>query len=557
MKVFWSSRTKLFWLSIAAINVLLAGCSAGLNQAQQVLETATNSLSGQLSGAIDEQVSVTGGEIRGNTREGGLREYLGVPYASPPLGEKRWQPPHPVEDWAGVRDASTIALPCYQPNSVSSFYDRSYTQMSEDCLTLNVWTRAEKTDEALPVMFWVHGGALVMGSGRDYDGAPLTDKGVVLVTINYRLGPFGFFAHPELSAESDNNTSGNQGFHDQIAALQWVQKNIQKFGGDPNNVTIFGESAGSWSMSVLQASPLARGLFHKVIGQSGARFIPLSHRAEETYGLSSAEDWGEKLAGMMSGSGDSSLAALRALDAQAINAIAATPEILNNFDRLTIVDGAVLPDEVNTIFASGNQADVPVLIGSNADEATTFDPALSTSEEVDYTALLKATVTTALPKAGEDLYELYPSDPAQARDSWTRLMTDMSFTQPMRLWADHMENAESPAYLYWWNWRPTIEGSDKYGAFHAAEIPYVFGNTTIFNIDDSAKERAFSETMMTLWTSFAKSGKPSVEGLAEWPAYATDNPVTAVLGAELTLDKGVRSAEIKKIQAAYDAMRAQ
>jgi len=171
-------------------------------------------------------------------------------------------------------------------------------------------------------------------------------------------------------------------------------------------------------------------------------------------------------------------------------------------------------------------------------------------------ALLKATITTALPTVGKDMYELYPHTPAQARDSWTRFMTDMSFTQPMRLWADHMQNEQSPAYLYWWNWRRTIEGSDKYGAFHAAEIPYVFGNTTVFNIDDSTKERDFSETMMTLWTSFAKTGRPSVEGVSDWPAYATDDPVTAVLGAELKLERGVRSEEIGTIQAACDAMRA-
>ena len=210
---------------------------------------------------LGASVEVSGGTITGNVREDGLYEYLGIPYAAPPVGDLRWQPPGAVIGWEGTRDATKRGLPCVQPGSLSAFYDRSYLETSEDCLTLNVWTRADTVAQGLPVMVWIHGGALVMGSGRDYDGAPLTERGVVLVTINYRLGPFGFYAHPELSAENSAGASGNQGFRDQIAALQWVRDNIAAFGGNPDNVTIFGESAGSWSMSVMQASPMARGLF--------------------------------------------------------------------------------------------------------------------------------------------------------------------------------------------------------------------------------------------------------------------------------------------------------
>jgi para-nitrobenzyl esterase len=225
---------------------------------------------------IQTKLEVDGGLIEGMAK-GSLKQYLGIPYAAPPVGELRWSPPQALNSWSGVRDASLNGKICHQPKQPTEFYDRGPDQstMSEDCLTLNVWTRANTSKEKLPVMVWFHGGALVWGSGSEYSGEELTKQGVILVTVNYRLGPFGFFSHPELSQET--GTSGNQGFRDQILSLKWVKENIDKFGGDPDNVTIFGESAGSWSVNVLQASPLSRGLFHKVIGQSGARLIPLTH----------------------------------------------------------------------------------------------------------------------------------------------------------------------------------------------------------------------------------------------------------------------------------------
>ncbi len=532
--------------SLILLPMWLAACSSN---------TEAPGLQAEVTVPVEQVVAVSGGMIQGNVREAGLKEYLGIPYAAPPTGERRWQPPAPLADWDGERDATQFGLPCYQPSALSAFYDRSYTQMSEDCLTLNVWTRANATNEALPVMVWVHGGALVMGSGTDYDGARLTAKGVVLVTINYRLGPFGFYAHPELSAEGDG-ASGNQGFRDQIAALTWVQENIKQFGGDPNNVTIFGESAGSWSMSELQASPKAQGLFHKVIGQSGARFIPLPDLHEARWGLPSGEGWGEQLAEVFSGTDAPNLAALRNLSAQAIlDAYAANPNVLFNFDLLTIVDGEVLPQEVNTIFAEGRQADVPVLVGSNADEATTFDPAIGATEAVDYGASLNALVNATLAGDKEAIFNLYPATPDVARDSLTRFNTDAMFTQPMRMWADYMGKVSSPVYLYWWNWRPVIDGSDKYGAFHAAEIPYVFGDLAMFDIETNEREAAFVDKMQTIWTNFAKTGNPSSDGIIDWPAYAQERPATAVLGAEIGLENGVRTKEVDAITAGYKARR--
>lgn len=533
-------------IALLALPLGLVACSSAPEP--QVVDSSAND-------TVSQVVRVTGGLVRGKDRAGNLQEFLGIPYAAPPIGARRWQPPARLVSWTGERDATKFGLPCYQPGSLSAFYDRSYTQMSEDCLTLNVWTRAEATDEALPVMVWVHGGALVMGSGIDYDGARLTAKGVVLVTVNYRLGPFGFYAHPELSAEG-GGTSGNQGFKDQIAALAWVQDNIEQFGGDPDNVTIFGESAGSWSMSVLQASPQARGLFHKVIGQSGARFIPLPDLKQARWGLPSAEGWGQELATIFAGAEAPDLAALRDLSAESIiSAYVANPKVLTNFDWLTIVDGDVLPDEVNKIFAEGRQADVPVLIGSNADEATTFDPAIGATATVDYAALLNQFVGATLAGDNKTVFDLYPAQAEVARDSYTRFNTDAMFTQPMRLWADYMGKVSSPAYLYWWNWRPVIDGSDQYGAFHAAEIPYVFGNLAMFDIEANPRDIAFADKMQTIWTNFAKNGNPSSNGIIDWPAYAQNKPTTGVLGPEIGLQEGIRSDEVDAITAGYTARR--
>ena len=537
---------KIF--TVTLILLLLSACSDN-TESDKVKTIASDDK------PISNFVSVTGGTIRGNAREDGLIEYLGIPYAAPPIGERRWQSPAPLAAWKGEHDSTSFGLPCYQPGSLSAFYDRTYKKMSEDCLTLNVWTRAEQTSDALPVMVWIHGGALVMGSGMDYDGSPLTRKGVILVTINYRLGPFGFYAHPALSAEGKGH-SGNQGYKDQIAALNWVQENIRQFGGDPNNVTIFGESAGSWSMSVMQASPMARGLFDKIIGQSGARFVPLPDLKKARWGMPSAEERGETLASMFAQTDAPDLDVLRTLSAESIiGAYAADPALLFDFDSLTIVDGQVLPEEVNTIFDQGRQADVPVMIGSNADEATTFDPAIGATSPIDYVELHTQFVDLTLGGDKRKALLLYPDTPEFARDSYIRFNTDANFTQPMRQWANYMDNVSSEVYLYWWNWRPVINGSDEYASFHAAEIPYVFGDLAMFNIEVSEREEAFSETMMTIWTNFAKNSNPSSKGIINWPAYAEDKPMTAVLGADIGLEGGVRSEQVRVITAGYDARR--
>ena len=257
-----------------------------------------------------------------------------------------------------------VGVPFYDPPSGAEL-----PEQSEDRLTLNVWTEDERRDERRPVMVWVHGGGLQAGSGSEQSGRLLAGHGAVVVTFNYRLGRLGFLAHPELSAESADGVSGNQGFRDQIQALEWVRDNIARFGGDPGNVTILGESAGAYSVSVLQASPLARGLFHRVIGQSGGGFQPMSHRTEERTYAASAEALGLRFAAAVPGEReDRSLAALREVPAAAILATAESSPLFNIYEFLPTVDGDVLPADVGAIFAAGRQADVPTLVGSTDDE---------------------------------------------------------------------------------------------------------------------------------------------------------------------------------------------
>ena len=506
--------------------------------------------------AVGAEVAVTGGTIRGVVGEDGLKQYHGIPYAAAPVGDLRWAPPAAVVPWEGVKEATAPSPYCVQPQSQDAgFYSQGEIEVAEDCLTLNVWTRAADVAAGLPVMVWIHGGGLTTGGSALYPGELLTSKGVVLVTANYRLGPLGFFAHPALSAEG-GGASGNQGLRDQIAALQWVRDNVAQFGGDAANVTIFGESAGSLSMSLLQASPLATGLFHRVIGQSGGAFQPMTFRAEAKPYVASAESIGEKFGAALAGEdGDSSLAGLRAATAEQVLATFQSDPAFSNYGSLAIVDGEVIPEEVATIFATGQQADVPVLIGSNADEATTFmaffEPMFGTGV-AGYNAYLAAT----LPEVAEEASGPYPAgDDAEASRSWIDMFGDVLFAYPMRAWAKSMENVTSDAYLYWFTWVPPVEESERYGAFHAGEIGYVFGNLDLFGATPTDADREFSELMANVWTQFAKTGNPNAEGLPEWPAYTRENQAYMELGVDTGAKTGLRLEQMALVERAWAARR--
>ena len=527
-------------MTLAALAIAATGCGPG-----EVPEEASE------PALVAAEVTVTGGIVRGVVGEDGLKQYHDIPFAAPPVGERRWAPPGPVQPWDGVRDAAAPGPACVQQGAQGGFYDAAtaVAAMDEDCLTLSVWTRSQNVDELLPTMVWIHGGGLTVGSGDAYPGELLTAKGVVLVTVNYRLGPFGFLALADLTAESANGTSGNQGLHDQIAALEWVRDNIASFGGDPGNVTIFGESAGSMSVSILQASPRAKGLFHRIIGQSGGLFGPMTFRDRPSVNGDPAEAIGASFAAALAGEGeDTSLQALRTLSAEHVLATyLANPTLLS---ALAIVDGDVLTDEVAAVFEAGQQADVPVLIGSNADEGTALLPYMAAGLG-EGTAGFAAYIEATLAEVKDEVGEHYPaSDDEQATASWMDLFGDALFTYPMRAWARAMATVPSDAHLYWFTWPPPIEESERYGAFHAAEIGYVFGNLELFGATPTDADRALSERMATIWTQFARTGNPNGEGLPEWPAYTQENEAYMEFGETVAAKTGLRLARMELLERA-------
>ena len=509
---------------------------------------------------LGEVVAVSSGMIEGLIADDGLKTYLGVPYTAPPVGELRWAPPAPVVSWEGGRPAKESGPSCMQPEGLGGeMYGNYGVQMDEDCLTLNVWTRAETEQERLPVMVWIHGGALVTGSGAEYPGELLTSKGVVLVTVNYRLGRFGFLAHPELTEENGGGASGNQGLRDQIASLHWVQENIGRFGGDPGNVTIFGESAGSLSVSLLQASPLARGLFHKVIGESGGAFQPMSYRDKaKPYSPMYGEAIGEKLGEALSQSRQTiTLEEMRGFSQEEVMAAIDSDPIFSDYNHLAIVDGEVIPEEVATIFEKGLQADVPVMIGSNSDEGSAFMPYFSPLFGVGVEGFDNYLAGSSLAEADpQKLGEEYPSEnDDQAEESMSHLMADEVFTYPMRVWARSMASVKNDAYLYWFTWEPPVENTKELGSFHGAEIGYVFGNLELFGATPTKADEEFSEMMATIWTQFAKTGSPNGPGLPEWQPYSSDTESYMELGPNTGPGSELRITKMDLIADAWKERR--
>ena len=451
-----------------------------------------------------QSVRVEQGLLEGTTgTDPQIRVYKGLPYAAPPAS------------WTGTRKADQFSQVCMQaPYPATSIYYSEPSPMSEDCLYLNVWTPAKSADEKRPVMVWVHGGALTRGAGSTptYDGEALAKKGVVLVTINYRLGVFGFFAHPALTKESAHHSSGNYGLLDQIAALQWVRKNIAAFGGDPERVTIFGESAGSWSVNYLMASPLAKGLFHRVIGESGGAF-------GEMQKLAQVETSGAKLG---------SLEALRAKPAdELLKTLGAFPPN---------VDGWLLPTDVRTIFAKGKQNDVPLLAGSNANEGTTLAPWPATSKPEDFVAEAQR----RFGNRADEVLKLYPSSTLdEARTSHYDLYRDVAFGWQMRTWVRlQTKTGKSNAYLY--RFSRVSPGAQKsgVGAYHAAEIAYVF-QTLNPNRPFQIRDFELADQMSSYWVNFAATGNPNGKGLPPWPAYRANSDMAVEFGDTIHEIKGL------------------
>lgn len=500
--------------------------------------------------AITDPVRVEQGLVTGAAgKNPDVRVYRGIPYAAPPVGDLRWKSPQPPASWQSLRTATEFSHDCMQtPYSGTSIYQSKLRPLSEDCLYLNVWTPAKSGKDRLPVMFWIHGGGFTRGSGTGaaYDGELLAAKGVVVVTINYRLGTFGFFAHPALTAESAHHASGNYALLDQIAALQWVKKNIAAFGGNPNLVTIFGESAGSWAVNALMASPLAKGLFQRAIGESGGVF-------DSMISLVDAEKSGEKaaekiLAGQSAASNPDKdiLKSLRAVPAEDL--LKAT----NTDLARAIVDGFVLPQTVTEIFAQGKQNDVPLLVGNNADEGTTLAPQGANLKAAAFTTGVKARYQAT----ADQFLKIYPADSdEQAVKSFYAAYRDQVFGWQMRTWARmQSKTGHHPAYLYYFTRRTPGPAGERVGAFHALEIAYVFGNFTWqFAWDDN--DHKLSQTIMSYWVNFAKTGNPNGAGLPQWPAYSLQQDQAMELGDKVAVRAETNKAGLDFYDGYYQSLR--
>lgn len=472
--------------------------------------------------SADPIVRTGSGPLRGIlTADGTVAVYRGVPYARAPVGNLRWAPPMPCDPWSEVRAAEEAGPACPQPNAgPQGFYTDPPPRMSEDCLYLNVW--APQDAEGAPVMVFIHGGALITGHGGSprYDGAELARRGIVVVTINYRLGIFGFFSHPELSAESPNRTSGNYGTLDQIAALRWVQREIARFGGDPSRVTVFGQSAGAASVTLLMASPLARGLFQGAIAQSGY-LGALAELRTSRFGLPAAEEAGARFGDRHNAS---SLAELRAMPADAVLAAAADNPNHTFGMSAPVVDGWVQPAQIFETFEAGRQAKVPLVAGVTSGEVRSFDPGVLPTLAADRAAY-EARVRAAYGDDADAFLAVYPSSDlegsslAAARDAYFSWGTE-------RLLQLHAQSGQ-PAWLYYFDHVYPSAAERGVGAFHSCEVPFVLGNVGPGAIaprnwpspPGAPSDVAMSGVLMDYWSAFAKTGRPAPAGQPAWPAF--------------------------------------
>lgn len=471
-----------------------------------------------------DPIVIESGKVQGKQLASGVRAYLGVPFAAPPVRELRWREPQPVAAWTDTYHADRPAPQCMQSlrgSNINHYF--GVEAISEDCLYLNVWVPPSlKSGELAPVVVWIYGGAFSVGSASmaNYSGESLAKKGVVYVAVAYRLGALGFMAHPELTAESPHRASGNYGFLDQIAGLQWIQRNIARFGGDPKNVTIMGQSAGSMAVSLLQASPLARGLFHRAVGMSGSSLR--SGAAGGAQPLAAAEQGGLQLQAALK---VPSLEAMRHLSADRILAAPSG----GGGPRGPVVDGWMLPEDPAAIFAAGKQNDVPVMVGYTRDEG--FSPFGQVKTLAEFQEHAKRYGDQAA-----ELLRLYPaSTDAEARRAAVDIGRDSSVGLQMREWArSQIATGKSRAYLYVFSrvhpYAPGITFADHnpatVGAYHTGDVPYWLQTLDSLNLFRVTRnwtdyDRELAERMSDAIVSFARDGAPKMDGI-EWPAYRKD-----------------------------------
>lgn len=491
--------------------------------------------------ALGKPVPLDSGLVQGEPVEGtAVQVFRGIPYAAPPVGDLRWREPAPVPPWKGVQSATDFGNICHQGPALAAMTGEPLPTRSEDCLYLNVWTAAVGSETKRPVMVWIHGGGLTLGWGhqRGYDGTRLAQQGVVLVSINYRLGALGFLAHPLLNEEA--GASGNYGLKDQIAALEWVQRNIEAFGGDPDNVTIFGESAGGTSVHALLASPRSKGLVHRGIAQSpwvtGSNYALLD-KALPTIG-SATENGRQWIDAHFEGI--DSLAKLRALSAEELFKAQEA-----GYAVAVTVDGNFMPDLAVNVFARGEQLDVPVIAGTNTDEGTIFQGMLLFNTPEAY----RAAMQQRFGEYADTILKLYPAtDSGSLFAVKNQLITDTWFVQNTRNMLVGMAKVPSKAWQYHFSRR--APQAPMLGAFHGLEIGYAFGN---LDPDAAAEDQALSNAMTGYWVQFAKSGDPNVEGLPAWPAYDPETDRHLELGDEIKTGANYRKEAVATLNAIWAA----
>lgn len=463
---------------------------------------------------ITEIVETKNGAIEGiDQSETGLHIFKGIPFAQPPVGELRWKAPQPVENWEGIKPCKEFsAIPIQRDPAPFSMWTSEFIapagNMSEDCLYLNVWTPAKTTADKLPVWVYIYGGGFNSGSSSVplYDGENMAKKGIIFITINYRVNVFGFFSHPELTAQSPNHSSGNQGLLDQVAALQWVHDNIEAFGGDRGNVTISGQSAGAFSVGYLVASPLAQGLFQKAVAESGGAIA--SNRSRNGTYLEIAEKIGIEFQEKLN---SKSLAELQAIDASEIMKIGTIAR--------PIVDGYFLPKSVQEIYANGEQNDVPIITGWNEDEGLGGQPQpmqkFIESAKQNYGAL------------ADEFLKVFPANTEEeAFASQTTLGNLMTFGIQTYEWMlQQNKTGKADVYVYYFTRDvPYGEGQQNFGAFHSGELGYAYNNLDQSKVRPwTDGDRKLADQMSTYWVNFAKTGNPNGEGLPTWNPCKSEN----------------------------------
>lgn len=490
----------------------------------------------------DDPVKTEAGLVSGVTSaDGTIKIFKGIPFAAPPLGELRWKAPQPVRPWGGVKSCTAFGpSPMQGFPAPFSMWTKEFLipdePISEDCLYLNVWTGATSANEKRPVLVWIYGGGFTSGGSACpiYDGEAMAKKGIIFVSINYRVGIFGFFAHPELTKESGKNASGNYGLMDQIAALQWVQRNIAAFGGDPSNVTIAGQSAGSMSVNCLVASPLAKGLFKKAIAESGANMVSSPFRGSVT--LQQAEQEGLKTAQTLNAS---SLTDLRKISADTLFK-------KGQGMHGPIVDGYVLPNSIPAIFSANKENDIVLLTGWNEDEGFLFGPAKNAAD-------FRKQAAEQYGSDSSTFLKYFPADnDADAAVSQLKISRDMIFGVQNYVWANISSSKGHKTYVYRFTRKVPATGEYvKYGAFHTGEVPYAYDNLKFVNRPWEPADRQLATAMSSYWVNFVKTGDPNGDGLPEWPLYTMKEKKIMILG---TTQEAKRISDSEALDFLYKKM---